>query len=575
MPVPGGRRACTFAARPDGSARGRCLSLVAGLLMSCASAISQSAPGATVRTQSGLLQGLADSSVEVFKGIPYAAPPVGPLRWRAPQPPTPWQGVRQASTFSPRCPQIGAYPPEAPQEASSEDCLYLNIWVPRAATASPLPVMVWLHGGALENGSGSLPLYRGDRLAAHGVILVTLNYRLGVLGFLAHPALTRESALHVSGNYGLLDQIAALRWVHRNIAAFGGDPGRVTVFGQSSGSISLSVLTTSPLARGLFQRAIGESGGLFEPVALNPGYSLRGAEAEGVDFAHRAGAPTLEHLRKMSVADLLRIPFNPHLVIDGVALTGSPYDLYARGAQNDVDILIGYNAQEGQLFLGTRSVTPANYATILSGDFPAVLVRVLAPRPGADNATARARAAAFEGDMRFRWDMWTWARLAARTGSRHVYLYRFARAPAFPSSSRYSGMGATHGMEMPYVFGHLDPEMASWSAQDRQLSDTMQAYWTQFARTGNPNSPGLPTWASFRAAPDSAMTLGDVVQMERMRDLGSLRRIGWLYFAVRTVGEHQLASLSVGLAALLAVLAALVLALRSLLRARRIQARTA
>ena len=372
-------------------------------------------------TDSGLVEGKTDSSVTVFKGLPFAMPPVGRLRWRAPEPPAAWQGVREASTFSPRCPQTGAYPPESPQEPTSEDCLYLNIWVPNGSPSTPLPVMVWFYGGALENGSASIPLYWGNRLAEHGVIVVSANYRLGALGFLAHPALSRESDMRVSGNYGLLDQIAALQWVQRNIAAFGGDPGRITIFGQSSGAISVSALVVSPLAKGLFQRAIGESGGLFEPLTIAREYSLRGAEAEGIDFVRQSGAGTLEHLRQMPVAELLKVPFHPHVVIDGFALRASPYDVYAGGQQNDVDILVGSNATEGRLFLGGKSITVNNYTQILSADFPSMLVRLLAPSPGDNGATALAAAGAFEGDMRFRWDMWTWARLAARTGSKGVY----------------------------------------------------------------------------------------------------------------------------------------------------------
>lgn len=484
------------------------------------------------------MQGVADSSGTVFKGLPFAAPPIGRLRWAAPQPASAWQGVKEAAAFSPRCPQIGVYPPRSAEEPISEDCLYLNIWVPTGAR-TPLPVMVWFYGGGLENGSASIPLYWGDRLADHGVILVTANYRLGALGFLAHPTLSHESRSRVSGNYGLLDQIAALNWVHQNVAAFGGDPGRVTIFGQSSGSISVSALIASPLARGLFQRAIGQSGGLFEPLAVAPEYSEGGAEAEGVDFLRRSGAATIEQLREMPVAELLRVPFHPHLIIDGVALKGPPYDVYANGAENDVDLLVGYNAAEGRFFLDGKSITVDNYIQTLSEDFPPILVRLLAPPPGDDNRTAREAAAAFEGDMRFRWDMWTWARLAARTGSKHVYLYEFTGIP----DSRHISMGATHGMEMPYVFGHLDPAAAAWTAADQQLSAAMQTYWTNFVRTGDPNGVGLPRWPDFRSSPSQVMMLGDQLGAEPIPSAKSLGRIDRLYWAARAVAEHPVALL--------------------------------
>lgn len=532
------------------------------LLGNLLAAVSFGASPSPVQTEFGLLQGVQEASVTVFRGVPYAAPPIGPLRWRPPQPPPAWEGVREADTFPPRCPQVGAYPPDSPPEPMSEDCLYLNIWVPAGMRAHALPVMVWIYGGALANGSASLPLYAGNRLAEHGVIVVTLNYRLGVLGFLAYPALSRESPQHVSGNYGLLDQIAALRWIHHNIAAFGGDPDRVTVFGQSAGSIILSALTVSPLTRGLFQRAIGESGGLFEPLALAPGYSLHGAEAEGADFARRAGAASLKVLRAMSPAALLKVPFTPHPVVDGIVLQESPYDAYARGAQHDLDILVGFNAAEGEIFLRDRRVTPETYTAVLSQDFPAPLVHLLAPPPGNDAATARARAAAFEGDLRFGWDMWTWARLAARTGKRHVYFYYFTRSPPFAHGSRYAGMGATHGMELPYVFGHLNPALAAWTLKDHQLSATMQAYWTNFARTGDPNQPGLPVWPRLRSKPGAVMRLGEEIRMVPMPDLETLRGIDRVYWAVRSIAAHPLASVSLTLGVLVALAAGLYFGLR-------------
>ncbi len=299
----------------------------------------------------GELQGLLADGVRVFKGIPFAAPPLAALRWRAPQAAPGWSGIRSADEFSAVCPQLGSYPPESAPEPTSEDCLYLNIWTPAQASEKPLPVMVWIYGGALENGSASTPLYAGDGFARRGVILVTLNYRLGVLGFLALNSLSKESAHGVSGNYGLLDQIAALQWVQRNIGAFGGDAQRVTIFGQSSGSISVSALVASPLAKGLFQRAIGESGGLFEPLELSPGFSLAGAENDGKKFAQRQGAATLAQLRAKSASELLRTPFDGHFVVDGYVLKQSPFDAYRSHAQNDVDVLVGSNADEGQLFL--------------------------------------------------------------------------------------------------------------------------------------------------------------------------------------------------------------------------------
>ena len=486
-----------------------------------------------VRTDSGLVEGVRENAAVVFKSIPFATPPVGELRWRPPQAPLPWAGVKKADRFSPVCMQTGSYPPDAPAETVSEDCLYLNIWVPVAAKKEKLPVMVWIYGGGLENGSASTPLYAGDRLARKGVILVTANYRLGVFGFLAHPDLTSESEHHSSGNYGLLDQIAALSWVQRNIAAFGGDPNRVTVFGQSSGSISISALATSPLAKGLFQRAIGESGGLFEPINLAPGFKLPGAEQDGKAFASRAGATTLAELRQRPATELMKTPFGAHLIVDGFALTQSPYDAYRKGEQNDVALLLGSNRDEGQAFIAARTITVENFTQELERDFPDVLVRSIGPQPGTTDLQARASAAAFERDMRFRWDMWTWVRLGTNAGRRKVFFYEFSRVPPYRAGDKYFGWGASHGMEMQYVFDHLDQTQLPWTIQDRRLASDMSAYWTNFAKSGDPNGPGLPFWPEVTSSSPRVMQLGNDIKPEALQNDDALERIDRVYDGAR------------------------------------------
>ena len=519
--------------------------------------------------EGGSLQGVIADGVRVFKGIPFAAPPVGPLRWRAPQAAAAWSGIRAADTFSAVCPQHGSYPPESAPEPTSEDCLYLNIWTPAEPAAKPLPVMVWIYGGALENGSASTPLYAGDGFAKRGVILVTLNYRLGVLGFLALDSLRKESPAGVSGNYGLLDQIAALQWVQRNIGAFGGDARRVTIFGQSSGSISVSTLVASPLAKGLFQRAIGESGGLFEPLDLSSGFSLAGAENNGREFARRQGAPTLAQLRAKSVSDLLNTPFDGHFVVDGYVLKESPFDAYRRHAQNDVDVLVGSNADEGQLFLQKKAVTVGNLKAILGADFPAPLVWLLNPNPGTTDSEARLAAATVEGDMRFRWDMWRWARLAAEYGGKQVYFYQFSRTPPFPSGNRYYGLGATHGMEMTYVFDHLGQQEVPWTAKDRELAAVLPEYWANFAKSGDPNGPELPVWPSFRESPDKVMFLGEELRAGAIPHEGNLKRIDRIYATAKFVSRHVYGVLAVGILVIVAVLTVLIMAYRRWARRRR------
>jgi len=537
------------------------------LLAAALAAFAAPAFAEPVPTESGMVEGAQDGAIRVFKGIPYAAAPVGERRWRAPEPAPAWQDVRQADAFSAICPQIGAYPQDAPPEPQSEDCLTLNVWTPAATPAAKRPVMVWIYGGGLANGSGSTPLYAGDRLAQRGVVVVTFNYRLGALGFLAHPELNKESKHGGSGNYGLLDQIAALNWVRRNIAAFGGDPGQVTIFGQSSGAMSVSMLIASPLAKGLFRRAIAQSGGVFEPVAVDPLFTPDGAAQAGERFAARAGAKTLADLRRLTVDDILKARFHPQFNIDGHALPKAPYDAYAASAHNDVDVLIGTNADEGAYFLTQTKVTVANLHDVLGQEFPSWLVSVVGAEPGTTDAQARASAEAFNGDMRFRWNMWAWARLAAR-GRNRVFFYQFSRTPPFRPGDLYFGQGATHGVEMPYVFDHLDQQKVAWSAKDRDLAALIPAYWTNFAKTGDPNGQGLPRWPGVRAAPGQAMNLAGTTGPIAIPHEDRLQRIDAVYATARFVANNLYAVIGAAMALVVLLLTLLVRAIRRRLRPR-------
>lgn len=508
------------------------------------SSVARAAP---IPTESGLVAGVEENGVVAFRGIPFAAPPVGPRRWRAPEPPARWPGVRTADRFSPICMQTGMYPEDSPPEPMSEDCLYLNVWVPAGPHASPLPVMVWIYGGGLINGSASTPLYAGDALARRDVIIVTANYRLGALGFLAHPELSRESAQGVSGNYGLLDQLAALGWVKRNIAAFGGAPDNVTVFGQSSGSISISALVASPLAHGLFQRAIGQSGGLFEPLEAAPEFSLEGAEQVGTAFAGRLGVQSLDALRALPASQIIARRFNPQPNIDGYVLRESPYEAFAHGRVNDVDLLVGSNEEEGLYFIDDRDIRPATLGDELKRDFPALIVSLIGPKPAASDSAARAAFIGFESDMRFGWNMWAWARLHAAAGRRHTYLYRFSHAP--PDQA-----GASHGAEMAYVFDHLDLSGAPWTDTDRALAETMAAYWTNFAKTGDPNGRGLPEWPAFASSQQTALLIGGAIRPGEIPNEAGLAAIDRLYAAVRVVLKYGVLIAGVTVLAVLALL---------------------
>jgi para-nitrobenzyl esterase len=377
-------------------------------------------------------------------------------------------------------------------------------------------------------------LYWGDRLAGKGVIVVTIAYRLGPLGFLALPELTRESPHHSSGNYGLMDQIAGLKWVQKNIASFGGDPGCVTVAGQSSGSISVSILMASPLAKGLFQRAIGESGGLFEPLQLGPKYVLAHAEHDGEEYAASLGAPFLKQLRELPASRLTGDGNGiVHPVIEPYLLPASPYETFTSGQQNDVPLLIGSNAEEARAMLDVSHVTASSFAGDLERSVGQLPDALLAAYPHASDKEAQQAQLALERDLRFGWDMWAWARLQAGTGQHPVFYYSFRQQPPFPAGSVYAGWGASHFAELWYVFDHLDQSPWKWSAGDRKLAAEMSGYWINFARSGDPNGPGLPTWQAFSNATDKVQYLADPIGMRGVANIDSMSVFDSVYTMVR------------------------------------------
>ena len=501
------------------------------------------AGAATVQVAEGALSGARLDGVEAFKGVPFAAPPLGELRWRAPQAPAAWRGVRDATRYAPACMQGGEpWPPGSTAELQSEDCLYLNVWRPAGlAGQAKLPVMVWIPGGGWTDGSGTAPLYDGSRLARHGVILVTINYRLGAFGFLAHEALSRESPSDSSGNYGLRDQVAALRWIKANIAAFGGDPGRVTIFGQSAGSMSANLLTVSPPARGLFQRVIGQSGAVFIPPEMAGGdaFRLKGAHQEGARFAAALGAATIDDLRRVPAPAIVEAQrrFAFHFILDKDMLPEEPWVAYGEGRQAQVDLLAGWNTDEGQWFIAGQNISAANFEQGIAdeiGQFPAPLRPWYQPT---SDAQARAARAAFEGDLRMAYDTWTWLRLHEQTGCARVFAYRFEQAPSVTEGAPFFGMGATHGVEMPYVFDALASQRWQVRPSDRQLARSMAAYWTNFAKSGDPNGEGLAPWPQYRATapgqPPQVMQLGSKLRAAPERGVGALHAIDALFQSFR------------------------------------------
>ena len=459
----------------------------------------------------GTLRGTLEDGLAVYKGVPFAAPPLGEWRWRAPRAPVPWSGVRPADAFAPECEQSPLGPAVGPAPTMSEDCLYLNVWTPAKSAHERVPVLVWIYGGGFVAGSTSIPTYSGEVLARKGVVLVSVAYRVGPLGFLAHPQLSAESPQHVSGNYGLLDLTAALTWIQHNIAAFGGDPGKVTIFGESAGGIAVSQLSASPLAKGLFRAAISESGGSFAAPrpAGQPGENMRtlaDAERQGAAIARSAGVSSLAQMRGLSAPQVLQAartagPSWP--VVDGWVLPADQYSLYEAGHFNDTPVLIGYNSDEGASFPSAR--TSAEFRDVVQRRYGQFAERLLSAYPAGDGTLPKS-ARDLTRDAAFGWQTWAWARLQTQHGHSPAYLYYFDQHPQYPAGSARAGYGAPHGREVPYVFGHLnDLNNETPGEADRVISEAMATYWTNFAKFGDPNGGGVPTWPAFSEAHPQAL----------------------------------------------------------------------
>ena len=492
---------------------------------------------APVKVDGGLLQGESYDGLTVYKGIPFAAPPVGELRWRAPQPAAKWDGILQTTKFAP-APFQGGNPPSG----KSEDCLYLNVWTPAKSADDRIPVLVWIYGGGFSFGSTSEPVYSGEKLARKGVVLVSIAYRVGQLGFLVHPELSAENPDHVSGNYGLLDMIAGLRWIQKNIAVFGGDPDQVTIFGESAGGIAVSMLCASPLARGLFCGAISQSGGSFGPPrhTTYPGENLKRlkqAEEDGMAYARSAGVSSIAELRKIG-ADKLPMGWGIGMawpIIDGYVIPDDQYKLYEAGKYNDIPILVGYNSDEGASF--SREKNPEEYITgvrLRYGRFADELIK--AYPVGSENVSKTARDLA--RDAAFGWHTWSWARLQAKTGKSKVYYYYFDQHPDYPQDSPLAGHGSPHGQDIAYVFQHLDTSNTQITETDLELSEAMATYWTNFAKYGNPNGTGVPEWPSFSDANPVVMYLGPTPHTGPVPSTESLKVLD-TYFEWRRTPEGE------------------------------------
>ena len=457
-----------------------------------------------VRTDKGVVEGTvsADSKIRIFKGIPYAAPPVGQLRWKPPEPAQNWDGVRKATEFGARCMQGRVFEDMVFRDSGpSEDCLYLNVWTPAESSTARLPVMFWIYGGGFVAGASSEPRQDGETLARKGVVVVSFNYRLGVFGFFSHPDLTKESPHHASGNYGLIDQAAALAWVQKNISAFGGDPDNVTIFGESAGSFSVSALMASPLSQTLFHRAIGESGAFFSStLELQP---LDKSEEAGAKFAASLGAHSIQDLRAKPAAELLEATMkqNPFLFpqnIDGYFLADDIYSIFKNGKQSHVPLLAGWNEDEGSYkeFFKKEAPTAQNFAERAREMFGDKADQLLKLYPATTDEQAKRSAQDLAGDQFIGYSTWKWIEMQLATGNAPVYRYRFDQAP--PSEKPGESHGAYHSAEIEFVFETLPSKPLPWRPQDRKLSNLMSSYWTNFAKSGDPNGRGLPKWPAYK-----------------------------------------------------------------------------
>jgi len=477
-----------------------------------------------ITTTQGILAGTENKTIGVrsFKGISFAAPPVGELRWQPPQPVIPWTGVSNATRFGPRAMQLPVFGDMSfRSNGMSEDCLYLNVWTPTHSVTETLPVLLYFYGGGHIAGDGSEPRYDGEALAQRGIIVVTANYRLNIFGFLAHPELTQESPHHASGNYGFLDQVAALQWVAQNISAFGGNPTKITIAGESAGSMSVSAMMASPLSRHIIAGAIGSSGALLSRLGPVP---LAEAEAIGTTFATTIGAPTLKALRALPAETLLTaitdtgVRYFPP-TIDGYFLPQPLPAIYETGRQAQVPLLVGWNSEEmnSTFLMGATPPTPTNFTALVHGRYGDHAEKVLTLYPITTEETTLQSATDLAGDLFIGYSTWKWATLHQRNSHHPVYRYYYAhpRPPMTPEmGNAVAGLaggilsdapanahrpppprGAVHSADIEYFMGNLATNpVYAWTSEDHQLSELMQEYYANFVKYGDPNHADSPVW---------------------------------------------------------------------------------
>jgi len=525
---------------------------------------AQSTKPAQTKVANGLLEGTVEASgIKSFKGVPFAKPPVADLRWKAPQPAENWSGVKKADKFAKSPMQARIFGDMMFRSGgTSEDCLYLNVWTPAKTMKEKLPVLVYFYGGGYVAGDGSEGRYDGEAMAKTGIVSLTVNYRLGVFGFMAHPELSKETSYKGSGNYGLLDQYAALKWVRENIAAFGGDPNRVTIAGESAGSISVSAQMASPLSKNLIAGGIGESGAMIKPT-LAP-LPLAEAEKNGLAFASKVQAESLQALRAISAEDLLKAATGPNgfrtaATIDGYFLPKTLSEIFAASEQAKVPLLAGWNSAETpyQGFMRAEPPTPEAYAKRVKEDFPEHAEQVLKLYPGNSAAEVVKSATALASDRFIAYSTWKWMDLHAKTSTQPTYRYLFSKSKppmtaefanattglaggvtkstdqkaAAPAPPKLMSDGAPHAFEIEYAMGNLDKNpVYAWTAEDHQISRTMLTYFSNFIKTGNPNGGGLPKWTPISNPEQSSfMNIGLKTASEKATDLERYRFLDQLY----------------------------------------------
>jgi para-nitrobenzyl esterase len=468
-----------------------------------------------LQVEGGKIKGYQQDNILIFKGIPFATPPVGNLRWKAPQAVQAWSGIKDCSAFSASPMQDAPIPFMfwsseflIPKEPISEDCLYLNVWTPAKKQAKKRPVFVYIYGGGFRSGGTACPIYDGKAMAEKDVIFVSINYRVGIFGFLAHPALSKESPNQSSGNYALMDMQAALRWVQKNIEAFGGDPKNVTIAGQSAGAFAVNFLTASPLSKGLFHKAIAQSGGRFYITPSRPQQQLAEAEKAGEKWAKDLNCSSLDELRAKPASELLKAqgyPGSP--IVDGYVLSQSIYDTFAAGKQLDIPTIVGWNADD-KLYL--KAIKKEAFITQLEQRFGTEKAQeALKVYPANTDEEATQSAYDMNRDETFGVQGYLWAKMQVKTGKSPIFVYNFNRKlPAFTPETQY---GAFHSSEIVYAYNNLHTLNRPWETVDYTLASTMSSFWANFAKTGKPNGTGLPVWTAFDPQKQSTMIFDNTI----------------------------------------------------------------